>query len=109
MDKPLAETWTINVGGRSYGPYSAAQMRSFATEGRLAPHSLVSSGSSGNFHPASKDAFLSSLFRSVAAQPEQMRASASPAASLHRRVEGPPERTQFVVIADMKSGSLAAL
>src|SRR5258706_173934 len=33
----MANTWTVSVGGRNYGPYTATQMETFAAEGRLAP------------------------------------------------------------------------
>ncbi len=108
MDKQSSQSWTISVGGRSYGPYSATQMRTFASEGRLAPHSLVAPTGQANFKPAGDDAYLASLFRPIKpAEQEPTRSSAQ----VHglKREPAPVERTQFVVIADMKSGSLAAL
>ena len=37
----MTSAWTINVAGRLYGPYSSERLRSFASEGRLAPTSLI--------------------------------------------------------------------
>src|ERR1700677_4326318 len=54
----MSETWTISVGSRVYGPYSAEQMRAFHSEGRLAPHSLVARAGEEQFHPAMEDAEL---------------------------------------------------
>jgi hypothetical protein len=108
MDNQSSQSWTISVGGRSYGPYSATQMRTFVSEGRLAKHSLVAPAGQNNFKPASEDAYLASLFRPIKpAEPEPVRATAQ----VHglKREQAPAERTQFVIIADMKSGSLAAL
>lgn len=108
MDKPSSQSWTISVGGRSYGPYSATQMRSFASEGRLAQHSLVAQAGKSDFKPAAEDAYLASLFRPAKALEAEPARAAQPTLGL-RKPEGPAERTQFVVIADMKSGSLAGL
>ena len=41
----MAESWTISVGGRVYGPYSLEQMQGFHAENRLADHSLVARAS----------------------------------------------------------------
>lgn len=35
-------SWFVKVEGRVYGPYTPAQMRAFAGEGRIAAHSQVS-------------------------------------------------------------------
>ena len=35
-------SWYVKVDGRVYGPYTAAQMRAFVGEGRVAAHSTVS-------------------------------------------------------------------
>ena len=55
---PMSDTWTISVGGRSYGPYTATQMQAFAAEGRLAPQSLVARGEENQYRAASEDATL---------------------------------------------------
>ncbi|MEO1039240.1 MAG: DUF4339 domain-containing protein [Pseudomonadota bacterium] len=41
-DDGFAMSWYVKVDGRVYGPYTAAQMRAFVTEGRVATHSMVS-------------------------------------------------------------------
>jgi hypothetical protein len=108
MDKQSSQSWTINVGGRSYGPYSATQMRAFASEGRLAAHSLVAPAGQISFRPAGEDAYLASLFRPANPQGAEPARTGEQGHGL-RRQEAPAGRTQFVIIADMKSGSLAAL
>ena len=58
----MAESWTISVGSRVYGPYSIEQLRAFHSEGRLASHSLVARAGEEQFHPAAEDADLAQLF-----------------------------------------------
>ena len=64
----MSETWTISVAGRSYGPYTAAQMHAFSAEGRLAPHSLVSRTGEEQYRPASEDPALMQLFSAATPQ-----------------------------------------
>src|ERR1700759_3953598 len=111
----MSLTWTISVSGRAYGPYALEQMKAFQAEGRLAPHSLVAREGDDQFRHASRDADLSVLFSPVAAPPQP---SAQPP---HREAHpGPPkfgregqaaggERHRYVIISDMKSGSISAL
>ena len=110
----MAETWTISVGGRVYGPYTLEQMQAFRAENRLADHSLVARGEDEQFHPAGEDPVLAPLFRadpsreaenipaSEPAQPHRFGARTEPETSS----SGP---THFVIVADMKSGSIAGL
>jgi hypothetical protein len=65
------DTWTISVGGRSYGPYTFEQMQSFVEEGRLAPHSLVAMGNDTHYEPAGEDPKLVHLFMPAAPAPAQ--------------------------------------
>ena len=116
----MSDTWTISVAGRSYGPYTAAQMQGFAAEGRLAPHSLVARGDENQFRSASEDAVLAQFFRPAA--PASTPAPARPAQFF--TAEGNEEiqpfgrneddaaigqRTHFIVVADMKSRSISGL
>ena len=112
----MAETWTISVGGRVYGPYSLEQMQAFHAENRLADHSLIARAGEEQFHPASEDAALAPLFQPAPApepepsvepvmepaQPHRFGARAEPEAA----DQGP---AHFVIVADMKSGSIAGL
>jgi hypothetical protein len=113
----MPETWTISVGAKVYGPYTTGQMRAFYGEGRLAPHSLVARAGEDQFHPAGEDPDLAPLFPS-ASYPDQ---APLPSPSTHEPQRAAPEprrfgqdteiaeRTRFVIIADMKSGSISAL
>jgi hypothetical protein len=110
----MAETWTISVGGRVYGPYTLEQMQAFRAENRLADHSLVARADEQQFRPAGEDPALAALFR--ADQPhEAENNSASEPAQRHRfgaRTETesePSGPSHFVIVADMKSGSIAGL
>lgn len=106
----MSLSWTVSVAGRSYGPYSAAQMQAFAAEGRLAPHSLVQRTGEQNFRAASEDPQLSALF-----EPQKVSFTSSsrpdaPAPTFGRQdKDDPNEKAHFVIIADMKSGSVAGL
>jgi hypothetical protein len=105
----MAETWTVSVGGRSYGPYTATQMHAFATEGRLAPHSLVCLTGETVSRPASEFRQLAALFRTERSAPNSQTVH-QPAFGRNDRHEGAPsERSQFIIMADLKSGSLDTL
>ena len=64
----MSETWTISVGGRSYGPYALEQMKAFQAEGRLAPHSLVARAARKNFIMPARMRELALLFPGGAAR-----------------------------------------
>jgi len=111
----MAESWTISVGGRVYGPYSLEQMQGFHAENRLADHSMVARAGEEQFHPASEDTALALLFQpaseATAAEPAAAEPVASEPAQPHRfgaRAEnGGP--AHFVIVADMKSRSITGL
>lgn len=107
----MAESWTISVGGRVYGPYSLEQMQGFHAENRLADHSLVARAGEEQFHAASEDPELALLFQpaGAAAEPEPSVEPAQPhrfGASRETETDGP---AHFVIVADMKSRSIAGL
>jgi hypothetical protein len=54
--------WTINVSGRLYGPFTSDRMRSFAREGRLAAHSLVTREGTLDWHEARDEPEFADLF-----------------------------------------------
>lgn len=51
-DDGIAMTWFVKVEGRVYGPYTGAQMRAYVGEGRVAPHSSVSTMREDGFSKA---------------------------------------------------------
>lgn len=109
----MSPSWTISVGGRTYGPYTATQMQSFAVEGRLASHSLVARSEDGQFGPASQDPDLAFLFQP--AQPASRMEKDSALSHDPPRAFGLADATvheepsHFLIVADMKSGSVATL
>ncbi len=114
----MSDTWTISVAGRAYGPYTAAQMQSFAAEGRLAPQSLVARGSENQYRAASEDPALAALFRPAAAAPAQPPSRQFFTAegneeipAFGRSEEDAPttQRAHFLIVADMKSRSISGL
>ena len=110
----MTATWTISVNGRSYGPYTAEQMRAFAAESRLAAHSLVARAGEDQYRPASQDAELAPLFRPAAAptpaRPVFFTADGDSQQNFGRHEEpAGAERSHFIIIADMKSRSISGL
>jgi hypothetical protein len=111
----MAESWTISVGGRVYGPYSLEQMQGFHAENRLADHSLIARAGEEQFHPASEDSELALLFQPAAGEPAS--APSEPASSEPAQPHRFGNRSEtdignpahFVVIADMKSRSITGL
>ena len=108
----MAESWTISVGGRVYGPYTLEQMQGFHAENRLADHSLIARAGEEQFHPAIEDPELAPLFQSAEAEPAAPAAEPVPATP-HRFGRSEPEAdghpSHFVIIADMKSSSISGL
>ena len=118
----MADTWNIRVGGRSYGPYTLEQMRTFVTEGRLAPHSTVAPAGSLAFVTAAEIPELAHLFapapgfspsatgKFVTSSGVELDAeSISPPFGRSNDEPRSGERGRFVVIADMKSRSITGL
>jgi len=103
----LNSSWRINVSGQVYGPYTGQQIKAFATEGRLAPHSIVQAGD-GPWITAIDDPVLGQLFVQKQAQKP---AAPAPAQGFGPRGAAEPasaaaaEHTSanFVVIADLRS------
>ncbi len=101
-------SWTLNVGGRVYGPYSLEQMQGFHAEKRLASHSLIAREGQDQFYPASEDPDLAVLFQPGA--PVSAPASTEPPKGFGMRFD-PDSGTlgHFVIVADMKARSISAL
>lgn len=110
----MAESWTISVAGRVYGPYSLEQMQGFHAENRLADHSLVARAGEEQFHPASEDPDLAPLFRAPA-EPAASEAAPASEPMPHRfgvragEELGNGVPCHFVIITDMKSRSISGL
>jgi hypothetical protein len=121
----MSDTWTLSVDARLYGPYTADQLRAFHAEGRLAPYSLVARENDEQFHPAGEDPDLASLFVAGDAVPEPAVPATEPVLESEPRTNTPAqpephrfgtqpesgvgERSRFVILSDMKSGSIANL
>lgn len=110
----MPETWTVNTSGRTYGPYTITQLQAFAAEGRLAPHSLVARTGETEFRAANEDPTLAGIFRSVrpGAAVAQALSSEQPAIRAFGRKDSdgePGELSHYIVIADMKSRSVAGI
>jgi hypothetical protein len=108
----MPETWTISVGGRSYGPYALEQMKAFQSEGRLAPHSLVARDGAQQFQHADDDATLARLFAVAPIEPQSpaQQDEVKPGSQkFGRDGGGTGERNRYIIASDMKSGSIAAL
>ncbi|HVE02654.1 MAG TPA: GYF domain-containing protein [Rhizomicrobium sp.] len=119
----MTDSWNINVGGRSYGPYSLQQMQGFVAEGRLAPHSRVSQPGSDVIVSAKDDAALAKLF-SAPKKAEPVPSATgrfftaknttdddvnSPKFGRSSDEANGAERGRYLIIADMKSRSISGL
>jgi hypothetical protein len=94
-NEALNGTWRINVSGQVYGPYSGHQIKAFAEEGRVAPHSIVQADERGPWITAIDDPVLAQLFAKPFGQ-----------ASLPKADTGADTASaNFVVIADLRTGS----
>ena len=70
--------WIMEVQGRVYGPFDRATMHRFASEGRLAAHSVVAPEGTLDWRKAGEDALLSVCFQPKAAPQPAVQAVASP-------------------------------
>lgn len=115
----LNSTWRINVSGQVYGPYTGHQIKAFADEGRIAPHSIVQAGAQGPWITAIDDPVLGQLFvkhsGATPASPPQAQpqpqpthrpapaetpaTTAAPAAAAGSEVTS----ANFVIVADLRS------
>ncbi len=100
--------WTIRANDRSYGPYTLEQMRSFAAEGRLAAHSLVARGTDNQPTAASEDPDLAALFRPSQPQRPVFFTAEGDIGQARQETQG-PTHSRFVIMAEMKSRSIAGL
>jgi hypothetical protein len=102
--------WTINAGGRLYGPFSSDRMRSFVSEGRLAANSLIARDSNTEWHEAGGEPEFAELF-SAASNPTQDasgdRAAAEISPTPPALQEG--QRSHFAIVVDLKSHAAAKL
>jgi hypothetical protein len=119
----MPASWIVSVAGRAYGPYTDAQMQAFASEGRLAPQSLVARNGETQFRQAADDTVLSTLFglHKMAAAPEPANPAPSATVTPIKPADGPStfgqkddavkagERAHVIIIADMKSRSIDGL
>lgn len=107
----MTGSWTISVAGQIYGPYSTEQMRGFAAEGRLARQSLVAPTGSTEFGRAVEQPELAPIF-----QPSVARSDGAVAQPMQREAKefgradaGDGEISHMLIVADLKSSSIAKL
>ncbi len=107
----MTVAWIINVDGRVYGPYSAERLRSFASEGRLAPTSLIAHQGASDWREARDEPEFCELFTQVAKETPRISApvivpkpAPAPIAPMNANVpEG--KLAQFAIVIDIKSHS----
>jgi hypothetical protein len=102
----MSAQWIISVSGKTYGPYTVAEMQSFTAEGRLAPHSLVARSGDGKYGPASQDSDLAFLFAALA---DQHRLDEIPRPFGQGGSLTSEEPSHFLIVADMRSASTTVL
>ena len=102
--------WTINVGGKIYGPYTSERMRAFVGEGRLTPNSLLAREGTSDWHEAREEPEFAELFAPhPAPQPSLTDTQTSLTAVKTFGAPAPDagERghAQFAIVVDLKSRS----
>jgi hypothetical protein len=85
--------WRVNVSGQVYGPYSGHQLKAFADEGRIAPHSIVQAGERGPWITAIDDPVLGQLFVKPVFEKEPP--------AFDSTIDAPS--ANFVIVADLKA------
>lgn len=110
----MSDSWTVSVGGRTYGPYTDAQMQAFASEGRLAPSSLVAKKGENHYRAANEDGTLANFFRmrpEPKALAQLLNTEDPPAVRFGRKDDetGSGELSHYVIVSDMKSRSITGL
>lgn len=105
----MPHSWNICIAGRTYGPYSTERLRDFAAEGRLSRQSLVAESGKAEFRKAADVPELNEIFASWPASREVVPVPRRDGAHGFGRNERPggSGRCHVIVIADMKSGSIA--
>lgn len=118
----MSDTWTINVSGQTYGPYTEQQLQAFVSEGRLAAHSLVAPAGDTQFRAADSYPMLARFFAPANAPApsatgkfvtadgvESDEDMISPTFGRSSDEPRSGERGRLVIIADMKSRSISGL
>lgn len=114
-----AENWCVKVDEKIYGPYSTAQMRKLAHEGRLAHWSLVSPAGARSWREAREEIAFASFFgfeaptrirRSRAFGKRELEAAETDApvfraGSAVARPAPAPINANFVIVFDVVSGA----
>jgi GYF domain 2 len=111
----MTTTWTINVGGRLYGPYSSERLRSFAEEGRLAPASLIAPEGASEWRQAREEPEFCDLFTQSLKETTRIIApvaahAPTPTPSPTSSADVPEGKlAQFAIVIDVKSHSSGGL
>jgi len=109
----MTTAWTINVGGRLYGPYSSERLRSFASEGRLAPTSLIAYEGTSEWREAREEPEFCDLFTQGPKETTRLAPVAAPVptpAPMATNADVPQGKlAQFAIVIDVKSHSTGGL
>jgi hypothetical protein len=110
----MTTPWTINVGGRLYGPYSSERLRSFAAEGRLAPTSLIAPEGASEWReareePEFRDLFTQGSKETARAQAPVVAPAPTPAPMATNADVPEGKLAQFAIVIDVKSHSTGGL
>ena len=107
-------TWRINVSGRVYGPYTGHQIKTFASEGRVAPHSIVQAGEAGPWITAIDDPVLGQLFvvepQRKIMPPVAATGVGAPVVATGKTTEAPVHKeSNFLVVAELRGTGTGAI
>ena len=95
----MTDSWTINAGGRTYGPYTLERMHAFAEEGRLAAHSLIAPAGNTEWREAQNEPAFATFFGST---PDTSEAVTAPVSETPA-VETTNEAAHLTIAVDAKS------
>jgi hypothetical protein len=102
--------WTLNIGGKIYGPYSSDRMRAFIGEGRITERSLLAREGTGDWHEAREEPEFADLFPNThTSQPAPALTDTQQVRALHAfgaagaESGGASRQAQFAIIVDLKS------
>ena len=108
--------WSMNVGGKVYGPFTSGTLREFATEGRLAPHSIVAREGTDDWHEARDEPEFVDMFGQggkqpapSAVQPVAELVSAAPTPAPAKAKIPDSRNAHFAILVDRKSSSTGNL
>ncbi len=105
-----ADNWCLKVDDKIYGPYSSAQLKKFAHEGRLASWSLVSPAGANRWREAQEEKIFASVFGKEVSNDQSSKAKFGKKEAEKETQNAPEDKTNndasnFILIFDVVSAA----